>query len=234
MENKPPSLLTSLAQEKKQPQAREIEVHTSKSIARALEEFKYALANYILPTRDGVGELSGYRTAQERLDGIKFSQNELQEFLFAIKDFEEERNFVCCGMFISALINAMPILDVDINLSHLDSSIHFIGMCNTKNLTINGNVGCGSGRGMLGGRITINGTASFTDPALLESGKIIVRDGHETTDRKTGARTIHPTFDKSKEAYNRMQKAARIASAKTAHPHKPATAQAHPTRKNRI
>jgi len=156
----------------------------------------------------GFEELAGHRTAQGRLCGIKLTQSELSEFLVAIKEFEDEPHFARCGVFISALLNSMDGYNVTVDVSHIDERIHLIGMENAKNLTINGNVGNGTGRSFVGGRITINGTAGYTDIDLISSGKIIVKGGHvvlEDGAPKTCAPYAKTKSDRTQDAIKRMK-----------------------------
>ena len=107
------------------------------------------------------------------LQGIDYSAEDIRRMCIALAEFQDEKWFsVKAGYFLSALINNGKEKNYVLSVHHLVEPICRLGRSNTKNITIEGDVGERLGDGMTGGRIIVNGNADSYAGAWLRGGRI--------------------------------------------------------------
>jgi len=122
-----------------------------------------------------------YKDALEQVKGISYSAKDVEKFSIALLEFQDEGNFPeKAGYFISVLINNGKDLDYVIHTQHLNQEINLLGYRNSKNITVNGNVGRGIGWEMEGGSITVNGNAGKRVGQGMKDGEIHLQGDYVT------------------------------------------------------
>lgn len=117
-----------------------------------------------------------YQIALAAIEKIQYTKRDVEMFSIVLVQFQEESNFdIKAGLFLSALINNCSSDEFVIHTTHLDESLSYLGFQNTKNITIEGDVGRFLGCLMQGGEILVNGNAGYNAAAYMRKGKIIVK-----------------------------------------------------------
>jgi len=107
--------------------------------------------------------------------GIAYSARDVERFSLALVEFQDELLFPDkASTFLNTIIKNCKDSNYVIHTGHLKTPIGDIGMLNTKNITVNGNVGHNVGCFMKGGTITINGDATDSLGAEMSGGAITV------------------------------------------------------------
>jgi formylmethanofuran dehydrogenase subunit C len=102
----------------------------------------------------------------------------VEKISLALAEFQDEEDFESkAGLFLSALINNCPESEFVIHTRHLGVKIFYLGLYNTKDITIKGDVGDYLAYSMSGGRITVEGNAGYGAGNTMENGEIII-DGN--------------------------------------------------------
>jgi hypothetical protein len=121
-------------------------------------------------------EAKNYARALDAIKGIGCSSADVEKFVVALVEFQDEDNFrYKAGFFISALINNCKDNDFVINVRHLTKKIGYLGYQNTKNITVSGDVGVQLGRNMECGSITVEGNADIIVGESMKGGSIFVK-----------------------------------------------------------
>ena len=119
--------------------------------------------------------LTSYERILARLEKTKHTAADVERFSIALAEFQEEEEFSAkAGIFLSALMNSGKDQDYAIHTAHLHMTPDFIGYQNTKNITVDGDVGDTAGAWMTGGSITITGNAGITLGLGMRAGSITV------------------------------------------------------------
>jgi len=142
----------------------------------ALDELKKAWAGYKCPDirREYFSQEQIYAKILDRIKTSKYSATDVEEFSIALVEFQNEANFSYkAGFFLSALINNCQEDKFVIHTAHLEHIDH-LGFCNTKNITVDGDVGDFVGRQMKEGTITLIGNAHDFIGSRMEGGVITV------------------------------------------------------------
>jgi len=117
----------------------------------------------------------GYEDALRAVKGISYSAADVERFSLALVEFQDEEDFSeKAGFFLSALINNGKDTDYVIHTRHLTKEIDCLGFENTKNITVEGDVGCRIGYFMGGGAITVNGDTTNWTGSCMRGGMILV------------------------------------------------------------
>lgn len=110
----------------------------------------------------------------EILKGYKFSSKEIEEFSLALVRHQEEYRFdMKAGLFLSTLINMSDDSSFVLHTYHLNTSLFYLGMHNTKDIVIYGDGGKDVGKHMSDGKIRVKGNAVRVG-AYATAGAIIV------------------------------------------------------------
>jgi hypothetical protein len=114
------------------------------------------------------------------IKGIQYSAKDVEKFSVALVEFQDEVDFATkAGVFLSALVDSCRESEFIIRTRHLYGKIHFLGLHNTKNITIDGDAGHNLGLCMNGGRITVEGTGGWAGRSM-ENGEIVINGGTGT------------------------------------------------------
>jgi hypothetical protein len=109
------------------------------------------------------------------LKGLEYSAKDVENFSLALAEFQDENAFRDkASVFLSTLINNGKDTDYVIRTSHLGKPLHFLGCDNTKNITIEGDVGICCGLEMNSGSITVNGNTGDYCGSHMQGGSITV------------------------------------------------------------
>lgn len=109
------------------------------------------------------------------LEGLAYSSKDVEKFSLSLIEFQEDRNFSSkAGHFLSSLINNGADSDYVIHTGHMEAKIDLIGMENTKNITVHGDVGDEVGIHMKRGSILVEGNAGENAGLEMEGGSIVV------------------------------------------------------------
>src|SRR5208283_5571817 len=94
----------------------------------------------------------------EKISGIECSAEDIKTFCVVLVQFQDEEEFATkTGLFLSALINNSKDAEFVIYTTHFIEPIHYLGHCNTKNITVEGDGGYAIGNEMKSGSITVKG-----------------------------------------------------------------------------
>jgi len=120
-----------------------------------------------------------YKDALKLVEGIGYSAEDVGRFSLALAEFDDKNPYWGylshkAGVFLSALINNGKDSRYVIHTGHLNLRINDLGFRNTKDITVNGDLGSNVGYGMRGGSITVNGNAGINVGLGMEAGTIIV------------------------------------------------------------
>jgi formylmethanofuran dehydrogenase subunit C len=135
-----------------------------------------------------------YEDAVSVIKGLQYSAKNVEEFSIALVQFQEEHFFgPKAGLFLSALINEGEDEDYIIHTKQMGGNVTCLGLYNTKNVTVIGNlafstgehmkggrllvkgdVGAGAGQGMEGGTIEIEGNADNSVGCWMRGGAIVI------------------------------------------------------------
>lgn len=137
---------------------------------RVMEQLEKAWKGF---RRDDIGDYV-YETAVSLVEGIGYGSDDVTKFCLALERFQGERLFGHkAGLFISALVNCGNDGSYHLPLDHLER-IDFIGSMNSKDITIEGDVGNDLGNRMKGGEIRLVGNALAMAGSSMEGGRIII------------------------------------------------------------
>src|SRR3989338_22120 len=127
----------------------------------------------------GGGFPESYDNVFELLKDIRCYAKDIERFSISLADFQDEEHFSeKAGIFLSAMINNSSDTDFIIYTKYLaegTKEIRGIGYKNTKNITVDGNVGDDIGWGMSAGRILVKGDANEFVGWGISGGTIIIR-----------------------------------------------------------
>jgi hypothetical protein len=106
---------------------------------------------------------------------INLSSCDIERFCIALAQFQEEKDFRNkAGFFLSGLANHCQDHDVIIRTSHLFKRVNFLGYKNSRNITVEGDVGDGIGILMHDGMLVVNGDALQAAGDGLIGGKLVI------------------------------------------------------------
>ncbi|MDO8554629.1 MAG: hypothetical protein Q7S22_07515 [Candidatus Micrarchaeota archaeon] len=117
--------------------------------------------------------------AELAIVGLTYSAKDVERFSLELRKFQRVKrgyltvNTSQIGIFLSALINHGTDSDYVIHVQGLYGPTHLC-MFNTKNVTVNGDVGLFFGWAMKSGNVTVNGNASWCLAQSLKGGSILV------------------------------------------------------------
>jgi formylmethanofuran dehydrogenase subunit C len=122
-----------------------------------------------------------YPEAYELAGKISYSSEDITRFCITMAQFQGESNFFenKAGTFLSALINNGNEGKYMIPTEHFDMEIHWLGLANSKDVTVVGDVGIYSGVFMRSGNIEIRGNVGRGVGSGMKSGNIIVKGDAE-------------------------------------------------------
>ena len=119
--------------------------------------------------------MTGNMSGLEAVKGLTYTAKDVERFSIALAEFQGEEDFrEKAGYFLSALINNCPDSDFVIHTKHLEKKIEYLGLHNTKNITIDGDAGNVLGREMIGGRITVKGSTRDWAGLFMKNGEIVI------------------------------------------------------------
>ena len=167
-------ILDRFVSQGRQAEERKADVAENKAIAQIEELFGMFLS--VAHKYPAVAMDKLYSHWADVLGRAPFSSADICLFsAFRLAAFQGKLGFsYTTGMFLSALINTSPDSDFAINLFQLDTELDNVGFCNTKNVTINGNVGRYAFVKMKRGTVIINGDAGEYLGNEIERGSITV------------------------------------------------------------
>jgi formylmethanofuran dehydrogenase subunit C len=160
---------------------REAYIETDETIKRirgAWESFGRSFPRSMKENPYDVGfdrESMAYRKAQEAVDGLNCTGEEVERFSIILGTFEGEKDFgKRAGFFLSALIEGSPGGSFTIDLSGLENHVHHLAWQNTKDILVRGTVGNALGTFMEKGNIAVLGDAGAEAGMCLRGGTIEV------------------------------------------------------------
>jgi formylmethanofuran dehydrogenase subunit C len=111
----------------------------------------------------------------EAVKDIQYTAKDVEKFSIALVEFQDVELFrIKAGYFLSALISNCPESEFTIHTKHLEEKIEYLGLYNTKNITIDGDAGNVLGREMIGGRITVKGSTGNEAGLFIKNGEIVI------------------------------------------------------------
>jgi len=134
--------------------------------------------------RYGSVDTSSYKEEYDRalslVYKLKYNSSDITKVLFALPEVRGRKYFnFNAGLFLSALINNCKDEKFVLITEHLSMAIDCIGYMNTKQITIQGNVGNYLGRSMENGLITTYGNAGDSIGFEMNGGSIIIHGNAE-------------------------------------------------------
>jgi hypothetical protein len=116
-----------------------------------------------------------YPACMEAIAGLAYSPKDVEKFSLALAEYQDTEDFSWkAGYFLSALINNCPESKFAVYTRHLDRRIVCLGVCNTKDIMMDGDAGNFLGYRMLGGRITVNGNTDDFAGRWMVDGEIVI------------------------------------------------------------
>lgn len=104
-----------------------------------------------------------------------YSSADVEAFSVMLARYQDEKDFSKkASVFLSALINRGKDTDYVIHTSHFGCEMNYLGIYNTKNITINGDVGRNFGEYMKSGHVVIKGNAGAFTGLHLSGGTVVV------------------------------------------------------------
>ena len=150
---------------------------------QVLAKLKDAFERYQYKARWVVGKNPEYKGADVLVKGINYTVRDVERFVIALAEFTEQTEFERrAGFFISALVNNCSDDNFRLPLKYLPNPLHFLGMENTKNIIIEGNVDVSLGIRMDGGSIIVEGDSMDGVGDSMKSGLIIVNGSSSAVD----------------------------------------------------
>lgn len=135
-----------------------------------------------------------YQEAVEAIRGIEYTAEDVEKFSVALDDFPDDRCiYENLGYFLSALVNEGSDRDYTIHTRHWAKLPDILGYKNTKNLTIEGDVGDFLGYLMQEGKILLKGTARDLIGSNMIGGEIHIEGDIISfiSDKIEGGRIYH-------------------------------------------
>ena len=119
-----------------------------------------------------------YGVAVERLRGIQYEQEDIEEFCEALdsSDGIPYRIAGPAGLYLSALVNHSQETHIKLILEDYQRTFHFLGyrLPEGKTLTLQGDGGDFLGAGLCGGRLVVEGSAGNWCGAGMMKGEILI------------------------------------------------------------
>jgi hypothetical protein len=145
------------------------QVAEDQTLKRLKEAFLKVHCNDILIRRQY------YDAYMDAVRGLEYTSKDVEKFGIALAEFQDMEHFALkAGYFLSALINNCPDGDFVVHTGHLDREIGFLGLFNTKNITIEGDAGGTLGYRMESGRIIVEGNANGAAGTSMKAGEIVI------------------------------------------------------------
>lgn len=164
--------------ETQQP-VRKLKVQGDETLRELKKVFKRFLRKKIKETQER-GFFTEQDVAKEMIRGIFYTAEDVEKFSLALAEFQDKKDFAeKAGRFLSVLINEGKDSDYIVHTRHLEH-ISYIGIKNTKNITIEGHSGYAAAYGMSGGRIIVNGDVELDAGEFLSGGELIL-NGNATS-----------------------------------------------------
>ncbi|MFC1859281.1 hypothetical protein ACFL9U_14825 [Thermodesulfobacteriota bacterium] len=142
--------------------------------------------------------VKAYGTAVERLRGIQYEQEDIEEFCEALDSSDSIPYRIAgpAGLYLSAMINHSQDTHIKLTLQDYRRAFHFLGyrLPEGKTLTLQGNGGDFLGAGLGGGRLVEEGSAGNWCGAGMIKGEILINGnaGNHTGEWMQGGE-IHVT-----------------------------------------
>jgi hypothetical protein len=130
--------------------------------------------------------LRAYNTALERIRGIHYVQDDIEDFLAELDNSNKLPYMILgpAGIYVSALINHSQEDRIQLKLGEYKSTFHFLGyrLPDGKTLILHGHAGDFIGAGLAGGRLVVEGSTGDWCGAGMMKGKILItgRTGEKT------------------------------------------------------
>ena len=160
-------------EEKKE--VRQANVRESESIRQIIEVWKTFDSSEITKGWS-IKMREPYNKLLERIKHINYSANDVEKFSIMLIGFQDERDFEFkAGLFLSALINNGKDRNYVIHIANLEKEVACFGYLNTKNISINGDIGQFFAFNMIEGEITVNGSAKGVMAQGIKGGTIIIK-----------------------------------------------------------
>jgi hypothetical protein len=116
-----------------------------------------------------------YENACAELTKVSYSSADVTRFGLKLAEFEYGLDFhFLAGLFLTALANMRGERSFTIHTAHLGSPLHYLGMENTRDLIVLGDVGYNAGNNMQDGSMLIEGNALGSLGACMRQGTIHV------------------------------------------------------------
>lgn len=123
---------------------------------------------------------TGIEDISKALDLVKdipYSSIDVTNFSFAVIEFQDEHKDLYWnkpGFFLSALINNCKEKHFTIVTRHLNREINCLGIWNTREIVVKGNVGLYVGWQMRGGKLIVDGDAGISVGRGMTGGVVII------------------------------------------------------------
>ena len=141
----------------------------------ALKRLKEAWTAYQYKVPNNAPEHKQYENALSVVNGLQCSAADIEKFSIVLAEFQCEEYFNRkAGKFLSALMNNGKEDAFVIHTNHLNEHIYWLGYMNTKNITVEGDVGRDVGAYMKSGEIRVGGNADHSVGFQMEGGSITI------------------------------------------------------------
>ncbi len=118
----------------------------------------------------------GYSTIRRDIKHLRCSSGDIEAFSLRMTALQHQERFrTKAGLFLSALINNCTEKEITVHTSDLSRGIYLLGFRNSRNVTVDGDVGEYAGDSMLGGSMLIQGKADLFLGHGMSGGRMIVR-----------------------------------------------------------
>jgi hypothetical protein len=120
-----------------------------------------------------------------RIRGLEYGSKDVENLSLALAELPYEESFsIRAGLFLSVLMNDSKEDDFVIHTAHMHLPPNFLGIFNTKVVSVDGPVGNGLGYKMRGGSITVRGDAMGEICELMSGGEVRIDGGYGGIDTR--------------------------------------------------
>ncbi len=117
-----------------------------------------------------------YSMIRDAAGGLRYSAKDVETFSIALSAYQRDGWFPYkAGLFLSALINISKEDEFVIHTTHLAEPVHYLGIYNTKRISVHGDAGMYAGNLMKSGTMIVDGNTDFRLGCDMKGGCIILK-----------------------------------------------------------
>jgi hypothetical protein len=155
----------------------EVEKASRKAETKENEAIRRMKAAWRACEWDEIKGIDGYHEAiLQIVKNLRYTAKDVENFSLVLAEFQDGEYFSWkAGIFLSTLINKGKDCDYVIRTQHLATPPDNLGICNEKNIIVDGDVGHNLGYRMESGCITVEGDAESDVGSSMEDGNITIK-----------------------------------------------------------